>query len=389
MPTESPVTAMEQIMAETVAALDRSKAQMFEVANNVRDEYLRVRTELEEIKRRTAEVVDQVDKAEKRYKALRLKLIEVSSDFSRYSEEDIRSAYEQAQNAQMELVLAREREEELKKLRADTERRLVRLNNLVSQAEDMIGSLSTALDLVAGKLNGMAAKIEGYKTWNQMGNQIIQAQEEERRRIAREIHDGPAQAMSNIVLRAEICEKIYETGKGSLREELAELKELVKESLKEVRQIIFNLRPMTLDDLGLVPALSQYIEEYKKSVDFAVKLEVFGKDRRLPKAIEVAFFRLIQEALHNVKKHAKASEVEVNLRFQDKWVVATVSDDGIGFDLEKVEEEKESKDHFGLMTMRERAELLSGQFEIETAPGKGTRISARIPVPEGDAAGER
>ncbi len=373
------IAKMEQIMEETISALDRSKVKMFDVASVIRDEYLRVRTELEEVKRQVAEVVDQVDKTEKRYRVLRLRLMQVSSDFTKYSEQDVQKAYAEAQQCQTQLAVLQEREEELKKNRTQTERRLVRVSNMVIQAEEMVGSLTSALELLSGKLTGMVAKLEGYKTWNLMGNQIIQAQEEERRRIAREIHDGPAQAMANIVLRAEICEKIYQTGKGSLSEELAELKTLVKGSLKEVRQIIFNLRPMTLDDLGLAPTLSQYIEEYRKDIDFSVELIVSGQERRLPKSIEVAFFRLVQEALHNIKKHAEAKSVKVTLHFQKAQVKVSITDDGKGFIPESVEK---GKDHFGLMTMRERTELLSGTFELKSRPGRGTTITALIPITE-------
>lgn len=381
----STVSVMEEIMAEAISALDRGKVKMFDVASTVRDEYLRVRGDLEDIKRRTADVVDQVDKCERKYRVLRVRLMQVSSDFTKYSEEDIRKAYEDAQAAQMELAVFREREQELKQARAETERRLVRINNLVNQAEDMVGSLSTAMELLSGKINGMAAKLEGYKTWSQLGNQIIQAQEEERRRIAREIHDGPAQAMANIVLRAEICEKVFQMGKGSLSDELIELKVLVKDSLKEVRQIIFNLRPMTLDDLGLAPTLSQYIEEYKKDVNYQVKLEVIGQERRLPKAVEVAFFRLIQEALNNAKKHARAKQIIVSVYFSRSEVRAEVVDDGVGFDPAQALKGKEGKDHFGLVTMRERTELLNGSFQISSTPGKGTQIVATIPIMEGEA----
>ena len=381
---ELTVTVMEEIMTEAISALDRGKVKMFDVASTAREEYLRVRAELEEIKKRTKAVVEKVDQCERKYRVLRTRLMQVSSDFSRYSEEDIHHAYIDAQDAQMELAVNRERERELKQARSEAERRLIRINNLVAQAEDMVGSLTTALEILLSKLNGMAAQIEGYKTWSQLGNQIIQAQEEERRRIAREIHDGPAQAMANIVLRAEICEKTYLLGKGSLHEELLELKELVKDSLKEVRQIIFNLRPMSLDDLGLVPTLSQYIEEYKKDVDYQVELEVFGPEKRLPKSVEAAFFRLVQEALHNVRKHAQASRTVVRLYFQRDQVQVTISDDGVGFDLDEVLSREESHDHFGLVSMRERAELLHGSFELASVPGKGTQVTAVIPIPVGE-----
>ena len=206
------------------------------------------------------------------------------------------------------------------------------------------------------------------------------AQEEERKRVAREIHDGPAQAMANVVLRAELCEKLLLKNREQVVEELRGLKLAVKESLQEIRRIIFNLRPMTLDDLGLVPTIKRYLTELKEREGFEVKLEVRGKEKRLANTYEVALFRLIQESLNNARKYAQAKQVCVSITTTETSIIVKVSDDGKGFDLQKILNDVAGKTSFGVLSMKERVELLNGKITIDTAIGAGTRITAELPL---------
>lgn len=218
--------------------------------------------------------------------------------------------------------------------------------------------------------------IEDVKHQQQMGLRIIQAQEEERKRVAREIHDGPAQSMANVVLRTELVEKVFiHEGIEKAREELNEIKGMIRESLTDVRRIIFNLRPMALDDLGLVPTLKRYIEELSKKNHTDFEFKTFGKENRLPPAMEVALFRLVQESLNNVIKHAKATDVQLKLEFQRDRIFLIVSDNGIGFDMKQ-----KTREGFGILGMKERIKLLEGQIVIQSAPGKGTKLFLSIPL---------
>ena len=214
----------------------------------------------------------------------------------------------------------------------------------------------------------------------QMGLQIIKAQEEERKRLSREIHDGPAQSLANVVLRMEFCEKLMDVDPDKVRDELKELKKTVKNNLQDVRKIIFDLRPMALDDLGVVPALKRYIEDFKDKNNINIQTSFRGREIRFEPALEIALFRLIQEALNNVVKHARASEVKVSVDVNDNMVKAVVEDDGVGFILAKALNNYTGK-KFGLISMRERADLLGGDMNIETKSGQGTKIMFVIPVP--------
>ena len=185
--------------------------------------------------------------------------------------------------------------------------------------------------------------------------------------------------MANIVLRAEVCEKILEIDRDGLKQELAELKEAVK-SLQDVRRIIFDLRPMGLDDLGITPAVTRYLETFRERYPaLEVESEFTGQQQRFESVVEVALYRIIQEALQNVVKHARATHVKVLLGNDGKRFSVRIIDDGHGFDVHKFMEAPK-KDNYGLIGMKERMEILGGQLHINSQKGKGTEILAVLPI---------
>jgi two-component system sensor histidine kinase DegS len=180
------------------------------------------------------------------------------------------------------------------------------------------------------------------------------------------------------VLQAEILERLVDRDPGRVVAELQDFKNAVRNALDETRQLIFDLRPMTLDDLGLVPTLRKYIKEYGDKYGFATRFNVVGEERRLPKQTEGTLFRIIQEALTNVNKHAHAKTAEVTLNLGKERVLATIRDDGGGFDLQSVEANLSRNRNLGLISMRERADLERGTLEIKSKPGKGTEIRVEL-----------
>jgi len=216
----------------------------------------------------------------------------------------------------------------------------------------------------------------------EMGLRVIRAQEEERRRVAREIHDGPAQTLANIVLRLEIAEKLLEFDPTRVKAELIDLKNLVRSNLQDIRRIIFDLRPMALDDLGIVPAISKYLDNFQENYGITCKFQVEGREKRLLPVLEVAFFRLVQEGMTNVAKHAHSSKANILLNYQDEWTIVRIQDYGKGFEVNSAL--ITPGEHFGLIGMRERVEMFSGHFSIQSTLGKGTTIELSIPSrPEG------
>src|SRR5438128_2143152 len=162
--------------------------------------------------------------------------------------------------------------------------------------------------------------------------------------------------------------------------ELAEFKNSVRNALEETRQLIFDLRPMTLDDLGLVPTLRKFIKEYGDRYGLATRFNVVGQERRLPGNTEGVLFRIIQEALTNVHKHARAKMAEVTMNLQPSRVSVVVKDDGQGFDVARTEANLHKNKNLGLLSMRERAELEKGTLEIRSQPGRGTEVKVEIPL---------
>src|SRR3981081_3003882 len=171
--------------------------------------------------------------------------------------------------------------------------------------------------------------------------------------------------MSSLVLQAEIRERLVSQPDAILAE-LQDFKSSVRNALDETRQLIFDLRPMTLDDLGLVPTLRKYTREYGEKHGIKVSLHAVGEEQRLPGNIEGTLFRIIQEALTNVQKHSHAELAEVPLNINRERVVATIRDDGQGFDVQPVEGNVTENRNLGLISMRERCELEQGALKVRS-----------------------
>lgn len=369
---------LENIITKLIETIENSQEQIFDIAENARSEYARVQLELLEVKEQTQNIIKEVDAVTLADRQARYRLMEVSRDFHKYSEEDVRQAYEQAKDIQIRLFVLREKEANLRARRDDLERRVKRIAEIVERAEMLISQVGMMLKFISGNLQKVSATLDKAQRLQQLGWWVVQAQEEERKRVAREIHDGPAQSLANIVLRLEYCEKLWEVDLSRVRQELAELKEVARSNLQDIRKIIFALRPMALDDLGLVPALKRFTADFAEKYGLPVHLTILGQERRLKPYLEVAVFRVIQEALNNVYKHAQASQATVKLEMAPLMLTAITRDNGVGFNVEEVL--ATPHDRYGLTSMRERVEMLDGKLMIRSSPGKGTEVVVQIPL---------
>jgi signal transduction histidine kinase len=248
--------------------------------------------------------------------------------------------------------------------------------------------------LLHARLNASLASLheERMAILRQQLAQVTAAQEEERRRIARELHDGVGPALASLNIRLRTARKLLERDHHSVAEEIEELAELAQANIQDIRRLIHDLRPAALDELGLVPALREYVARYREEQGLEVALALpalspvegpesdpstsSGHRERLPAPLETALFRIAQEALNNVAKHAQAQRVEVAMTREREGVTLRVADDGRGFDPQA----PRPGTHLGLWSMRERVEQLGGQFEVESAPGAGTTVRAIIPL---------
>jgi len=202
---------------------------------------------------------------------------------------------------------------------------------------------------------------------------VVAAQELERRRLARELHDETGQALTSILLGLKGVEEARDG--GDVRQAAEQLRELVVGTLQDVRRLAVELRPNALDDFGLVPALERLVESFREQTGMNVELEARLGPERLPGEVETALYRIMQEALTNVVKHARARRVSIVLNRRDGSVTAVIEDDGQGFDQGRGDE------GLGLLGMKERLELIDGRLTVESSEGSGTTIVAEVPVP--------
>ncbi len=382
MPVDFQADALDRVIKNAIQVVEDSKYQIFEILDQSRAELNSLTEELQSVIQQTSDTADNVDDLEGKFRLSRIRLTEVSRDFVKYTENDIRQAYERATQFQLELSVYKEKEAYLRARRDELQLRVRNSVNSIERAETLGSQMSVVTEYLSGGEVGQATKmLESAKTRQMVGLKIILAQEEERKRISREIHDGPAQLMANLALRTEIVERML--GKqeyGRVQEEVADLKKQVRFSLEEIRKVIFNLRPMALDDLGLIPTLRKYTRDYEDKNRIRTVFETRGKEYRLSSAMEAAVFRLIQEALTNAAKHGDPTHVVVEIAYQTQLVKISIRDNGSGFNTEILEQKANQHTHFGLIGMRERVELLEGRMEIESAENQGTKIVIHIPT---------
>jgi signal transduction histidine kinase len=202
---------------------------------------------------------------------------------------------------------------------------------------------------------------------------VVDAQELERKRLARELHDETGQALTSVLLGLKEVEDSHD--ETELRAATGRLRKLLVETLQDVRRLAVELRPKALDDFGLVAALERLAETFSEKTGIPVEVEAMLGDTRLPQEVETALYRIVQEALTNVVKHARASRVSVFLRRKDDSVAAVIEDDGIGFSAEDTR-----NGGWGIVGMRERIGLLDGRLDVESSPDRGTSVVAEVPI---------
>jgi signal transduction histidine kinase len=213
-------------------------------------------------------------------------------------------------------------------------------------------------------------------------NKLISKEEEVRHQLARDLHDGPAQALAALTMNIEFIKRLLERDPSRVIEELDKMSGLAKRTTYEVRTMLFELRPLVLETQGLKVTLEQYLERFKgNNAGTAIVLEADGaEDVHLETKTEGTLFNIIQEAANNALKHAKAKHIWVRLRRDGRNLVAVVQDDGLGFDMQAVLRTYEKRGSFGLLNIDERARLVGGSAEIESAPGKGTQVMIIVPI---------
>lgn len=306
----------------------------------------------------------EVSKLTQRNASITSHLQQMQSQIGDVPVEEIRMAYDSALDAQQRLFVMRGQLEKLQNDKVHFERYQIALENLQNGVQGGAGTSAHA----SGAGKGSLANVE----------MLVNAQEAERQRLSRQMHDGPAQALSNFILQTEIAMRLLDVDPTKARDELGDLKASAMRTFQKVRNFIFELRPMMLDDLGLIPTIRRYSDAFNEQAGFDVNVTVSGNERRLEAYLEVMVFRAIQELMGNAARHSQATMLKLNIDLMDDLIRVTVDDNGKGFDIDSVQQEQ----NLGLKLIRERAEMLGGSFEVDSAAGKGTRVTFSLPAPK-------
>ncbi len=339
------LSPLEQFIADSQARLEKTQREIQEIGLLVEQS----QGEIEKLASRNTDVTARVH--------------QMQAHFDTVPREDIRENYEAAMDAQQRLFTMRG---QLEKLQSD-HKNLKVISDYIGRAMDILGAnpdIDVAEETPQGKGDVMG--------------KIIQAQEEERRKISRQIHDGPAQVLSNFILQTEIATRLFENDPEKARVELESLKEAAASSFAKVRDFIFELRPMMLDDLGLVPTVKRYAEAFKEKSGLEINVVSTGQESRMQPHREVVLFRAVQAVLANTRDHAQATQVKIVLDIDTENVRMTAEDNGKGFDPELIGQD-EYLTH-GLALISNQIHELNGSIEIDSKPGEGTRIAVELPT---------
>jgi signal transduction histidine kinase len=245
----------------------------------------------------------------------------------------------------------------------------------------LLGSIGRQIGVAAENARLWEEVKEKEELRGQLLEKIITAQESERQRLARELHDEAGQALTSLKFSLRTLEQ--QTNLEKTHTQLQELRDMVGQIQESLHDLAVEIHPPALDELGLIAALDQFINRFAQIVEIKVEFQLMGLDiysERLHPEVEVTIYRLIQEAMTNVARHAMASQVSVLLEHQGDQIVIIVEDDGIGFNASEISHQESFREHLGLHSMQERTDLLGGLFTIESRPEEGTTIFARLPL---------
>lgn len=350
----------------------RAKDDMIEM---ITAEMKRTRDKLSEFKMQVDQTQLIVEREQQRNTDIATELRTIQDNIETVPRQDIQQKYNEALDARFRVATMRGQLEKFTLMRDQLEREQAMLNQIMSrmQGVDMLAASSDPAEPAAtskGSINIV---------------RIIQAQEEERQRLARQMHDGPAQSLTNFILQTEICQRLFDRNPQRAAEELGALKTVANVTFQKVRDFIFDLRPMMLDDLGVVPTVRRYVDSYREKNDINVRLDIIGEERRLESYREVMIFRGIQELMANARDYANATELDIRLDISGNIIRITVEDNGRGFDVQTAlasEDTLHDPRIQNLVTLREKFELIGGTVNILSGETDGTSVRMELPAEE-------
>ncbi|GAB4314990.1 MAG: sensor histidine kinase [Phototrophicales bacterium] len=343
-----------------------------EIIEQITERMSTIKRKMTDIKDQIVQTQQMVEREQQRYSDIATELNTVDANLDKLPREDIRDKYREA---------------------LDVRFRLTTMRGTLEKFESNYEYLETEQKLLSeilGKLQGVEVfgtdeeeALEGDATDRNTANiiRIVQAQEEERQRLARQMHDGPAQSLTNFILQAEICQRLFNRNPEKAAEELNNLKTAASVTFQKVRDFIFDLRPMMLDDLGVIPTIRRWVDSFREKNDIEVELEIIGEERRMESHREVMIFRSIQEVMGHARDYASPTKIKLKLDTTGNATQILIHDDGRSFEADIVMEGGESQDARiqGLLSLKERFELVKGSLTVTSNETEGTLVRLELP----------
>ena len=370
---------VKEIINEVINEINIGKSKMFKITDKMNDDLQRKKLELDEIRESLKIILDEVDELRILDKAMRLKLVEESKKDVGNNEENLKKVYEEALDIRVKFITRQKEEKDLIIKRDILERTLKDYLLNIDEAESAVNQINIALGYLEGRLlNTIDLEKEDSKVTNEI--RLLESQEYERRRIAREIHDGPAQYIANAMMRVDFCKVVIKKDLDQGLKELEDLKSNIKKALQEVRGIIYDLRPLSLEERGINEAIKEMIHNISIENDIIINSFIEEAILKIDNIIQISIYRIIQEILNNIKKHSKAKVVDIKLNYLEGYILIFIQDDGIGFDVKNTISKNNENNNYGLIGIFERVKLLGGRLEIKSSEGFGTTYKIKLPI---------
>lgn len=330
---------------ELLDFLSELLAEVFEEQNQKREEIQKCNEEIQRINQKVAEIGIKEDKNEILFSPLAV-----------HQEEQRKEYLLEISNLQTQIF--------------DLQDRMVYIQDRIEKIKSLSVIVDQQIEEKSKKEDGIFEKIR-----------ILEIQEMERKRISMELHDTTVQNLTMLVHKTELCQKFLDMDIIRAKLELNTIASTLRESINELREMIYQLRPMSIDDIGLVATLERMVKQNElEGSSVAIKLNVVNEEKQVLPVVNISLFRVIQEAYLNTKKYAKAEEFYIIIIYEEDKIRLSLMDDGIGFDGDEIASRKEQDKHFGFCIMKERIDLLSGTMKIDSGKNKGTRIEIEVPL---------
>ncbi len=320
------------------------------------------------------QTTSEIERASQKARDAAAQLRQMEGNPEGYSRPDLKRAYSVTHEAQMRQFMMQSQLEQLRSRQKSLDSAEELLRELIDAGEEMSEAASGQYG--SALVDSGTASEQGMSPTG--AESVFRSIELAQHRLSRQLQDETGQTLSDLILRAEVCERLVDMDRNKAKAEISRLKQAASAALKTTRLKVQELRSPALDELGLATALRRYAEVLRTNEKFQVELQITGAERPLPQAVELAVFRVVQEALSNASSHSGGSRAEIRARYEPNAIVVTITDDGHGFDVEAALRQAQTRDQSGLIDMQLRAELVGGTLEITSKPGAGCMVTFAV-----------